>query len=139
MIKTITTYIRSFTLGVLLLPCVSAIAIAEARTPADAVLEYFSAAQDGNIAMIRNLISGSFYHRRQSLLDSNAEYSAFLKQHYSGSTTTINSVHTDEFNGTAVVNVTTRFPGNTEDVSRLLLKQSDNNSWIIIEELNPVK
>lgn len=104
--------------------------------PADTVLQFFDASRNGDVAQMRELVSGSYYNRRKAVLENNDSYPAFLIDHFHGSTTRIEESIIDDKNQIAVVTVTTHFPNQGINTSRLILKKDGNGSWKIVDEKN---
>ena len=102
--------------------------------PADTVLQFFDASRNGDVAQMRELVSGSYYYRRKAVLENNDQYPAFLMDHFHGSTTNIEESDIDRKNQVAVVTVTTHFPDQSINTSRLVLKKDSGGSWKIVDE-----
>ena len=113
--------------------CISP-ADAEQNGPADTVLQFFDASRNGDVAQMRELVSGSYYYRRKAVLENNDQYPAFLMDHFHGSTTNIEASDIDRKNQVAVVTVTTHFPNQSINTSRLVLKKDSSGSWKIVDE-----
>ena len=104
--------------------------------PDNTVLQFFDASRNGDVAQMRQLVSGSYYNRRKAVLENNDSYPAFLIDHFHGSTTNIEASIIDDKNQIAVVTVTTHFPNQSINTSRLVLKKDSNSSWKIVDEKN---
>ena len=126
-------YILSLIAGFLF--CIS-LAHAEQNGPDNTVLQFFDASRNGDVAQMRELVSGSYYNRRKAILENNDSYPAFLIDHFHDSTTNIEESIIDDKNQIAVVTVTTHFPNQSINTSRLILKKDSNGSWKIIDEKN---
>ena len=110
---------------------------AEGASPADTVIEFYNASQDGDIGTMKQLIAGSFYNTRKVLLEENQEYGGFLRQHYQGIKVQIVNSVVKKDNTTAAVHVKIEFPDGGIDTAKLLLKKGADGTWKIVEELNP--
>ena len=115
--------------------CISP-ADAEQNGPADTVLQFFDASRNGDVAQMRELVSGSYYYRRKAVLENNDQYPAFLRDHFHGSTTNIEESNIDRKNQIAAVTVITHFPNQSINTSRLVLKKDSSGSWKIVDEKN---
>ena len=115
--------------------CISP-ADAEQNGPDNTVLKFYNATRNGDVAQMRELVSGSYYNRRKAVLENNDSYPAFLMDHFHGSTTNIEKSIIDNKNQIAVVTVTTHFPNQSINTSRLVLKKDGNGSWKIVDEKN---
>ena len=104
--------------------------------PDNTVLQFFNASRNGDVEQMRELVSGSYYNRRKALLENNDNYPAFLIDHFHGSTTNIEKSIIDNKNQIAVVTVTTHFPNQSINTSRLILKKDSYGSWKIVDEKN---
>ena len=104
--------------------------------PDNTVLQFYNASRNGDVAQMRELVSGSYYNRRKAVLENNESYPAFLMDHFHGSTTNIEKSIIDDKNQIAVVTVTTHFPNQSINTSRLVLKKDGNGSWKIVDEKN---
>jgi len=47
---------------------------------------FFAALSDGDVTVLKNLLSDAQYNQHKTLLNENAEYSTFLRSHYEGAT-----------------------------------------------------
>jgi hypothetical protein len=115
--------------------CISP-ADAEQNGPDNTVLQFYNATRNGDVVQMRELVSGSYYNRRKAVLENNDSYPAFLMDHFHGSTTNIEKSIIDDKNQIAVVTVTTHFPNQSINTSRLVLKKDGNGSWKIVDEKN---
>ena len=115
--------------------CISP-ADAEQNGPDNTVLQFYNATRNGDVVQMRELVSGSYYNRRKAVLENNDSYPAFLMDHFHGSTTNIEKSIIDNKNQIAVVTVTTHFPNQSINTSRLVLKKDGNGSWKIVDEKN---
>jgi hypothetical protein len=113
--------------------CIS-LANAEQIGPDNTVLKFFNASRNGDVEQMRALISGSYYNRRKAVLENDDSYSAFLVDHFQGSMTNIEESTIDHKNQVAAITVTTRFPDETINTSRLILKKDGNGIWKIVDE-----
>ena len=106
-------------------------------TPAEIVLSYFQACEDGEINKMKSLITGKFYNRRRALIEANEEYPEFLRNHYFGIWIDIVSSEVDSEKGNAQVMLKQIFPsGNTVDATLILSKNNDG-FWKISNEVMP--
>ena len=110
------------------------LANAEQNGPDNTALQFFDASRNGDVEQMRELISGSYYNRRKAVLENNDSYPAFLVEHFQGSTTSIETSDIDQKNQVAVVTVKTRFPDQSINTSRLILKIDSNGAWKIVDE-----
>ncbi len=113
--------------------CISP-ADAEQNGPDNTVLQFFNASRNGDVEQMRELISGSYYNKRKAVLENNDTYPAFLIDHFQGTTTNIEASNIDDKNQVAVVTATTRFPDQSINTSRLVLKKDGNSPWKIVDE-----
>ena len=129
--------IISIVTSVLILIVGNNLAFSTESTPAEIVLSYFQACEDGDINKMKPLITGKFYNRRRALIEGNEEYSEFLRDHYLGIWVEIVSSEVDSSNGNAQLMLKQVFPsGNTVDAT-LILKRNTNGFWKISDEVMP--
>lgn len=105
--------------------------------PGDIVIQYFEAAQTGDVETMKQLIAGSFYNRRKVLLEENEGYPNFLIEHYEGTKVQLSNVVIKKDNMVAVVGVKLLFADGGVDTTKLLLKRDTGGTWKIVEEMNP--
>lgn len=113
--------------------CIS-LAVSAQSGPANTVLEFFNASRNGDVEQMRELVSGSYYNRRKAVLENNDSYPVFLMDHFRDSTTNIEESNIDKKDQIAVITVTTHFPNQSLNTSRLILKKDSNGSWKIVDE-----
>ncbi|MDX2507301.1 MAG: hypothetical protein QNL62_22890 [Gammaproteobacteria bacterium] len=68
------------------------------------------------------------------VLENDDSYPAFLVDHFQGSITNIEASNIDHKNQVAVVTMTTHFPDQSINTSRLILKKDGNGAWKIVDE-----
>lgn len=123
--------------SVLILIVCNNLAFSMESKPAEVVLSYFQACENGEINKIKSLITGKFYNRRRALIEGNDEYPEFLRDHYFGIWVEIVSSEVDSSNGNARVMLKQVFPsGNTVDATLILIRNS-NGFWKISDEVMP--
>jgi hypothetical protein len=93
---------------------------AEAAGPNEIVTEYFQALKEGNVKLVKHLISGNLYNKRRVLLEENPTYGSFLKKIYMGSH--IQIMDTVKKNGITYVDVRIEFQDGSNYLVTLLLK-----------------
>jgi hypothetical protein len=108
----------------------------EAAEPNEIVTAYFQALKEGNVKVVKNLISGNLYNNRRVLLEENPDYGNFLKKIYMGSH--IQIMDTVKKNGITYVDVKIEFQDGSNHLVTLLLKEDNSKKWKINEEIeNP--
>jgi hypothetical protein len=103
--------------------------------PEDIVQKFFQASANGDVATMKELITGPFYKRRQRLLEENQGYGDFLKDHYFRVNTDIESIDINENTGKSVVVVSQKFQDGSRINTTLLLIRKNDGSWKINDEL----
>jgi len=123
--------------GLLILIACNSLAFSMENAPADTVLNYFQACENGDVNTIRSLIVDRFYQRRRVLLEDNEEYPEFLRSYYSGMRIEIIATEVEGENGNAAVRFEQTFPnGNIIDAT-LILKKNTDSIWKISDEILP--
>lgn len=108
----------------------------EAAGPNEIVTLYFQALKEGNVKVVKNLISGKLYSKKRVLLEENPTYGNFLKKIYMDAN--IHIVDTIKKNEVTHVNVKIEFQDGSSRLVTLLLKKDNRKNWKINEEIeNP--
>lgn len=103
--------------------------------PVDTVQSFYQASANGDVEIMKALITGPFYKRRQKLLEDNQGYADFLKGYYFRVNTEILSTDIEESTGKAVIVVSQTFQDGSRIDTTLLLKKEYDGSWKIYDEL----
>lgn len=128
--------ISIITSALILIVC-NNLAFSMESTPAEIVLSYFQACENGEINKMKSLITGKFYNRRKALIEGNEKYPEFLRNHYFGIWVEIVSSEVDSAKGNARVMLKQVFPnGNTVDATLVLIRNNDG-FWKISNEVMP--
>jgi len=106
-----------------------------AASPDECVLQFFAASKNGDLKTMKQLITGSFYAQRKTLLEENAQYPDFLRKHYADTRLQITSMR--EERGGWVAEVRIKFPDGSVDSNKLLLQKDATGTWKIISEVHP--
>ena len=105
----------------------------EAAGPNEIVTKYFQALQEGNVRVVKNLISGNLYNKRRVLLEENQAYGDFLKEIYMDAH--IQIIDVIEKDKIANVTVEIEFHDGNRSLATLLLKQDKSQNWKVIDEI----
>lgn len=111
------------------------VGLAAEAGPVDTVKNFYQASADGDVETMKTLITGPFYKRRQKLLEENQGYADFLKGYYFRVNTEIVSTDIEESTGKAVIVVSQTFQDGSRINTTLLLKNENDGSWKIYDEL----
>jgi hypothetical protein len=112
-----------------------ALLAAEPASPGDSVVQFFEASKNGDTTRMKQLIAGSFYNQRKTLLEENTTYPDFLRKHYDGARLQINSMREDRRGWVVEINI--KFADGTVDSNKLLLQKDASGTWKIIDEVHP--
>ena len=124
--------------------CVLAVAVflsaqallaAEPASPSDCVMQFFEASKNGDTARMKQLMAGSFYTQRKTLLEENTTYPDFLRTHYDGARLQIMKMR-EEPRGW-VVEVRIKFADGTVDSNKFLVQKDASGAWKITQEVHP--
>ena len=108
---------------------------AEPASPDECVLQFFEASKNGDTARMKQLMAGSFYDQRKTLLENNTTYPDFLRKHYDGARLQITDMREDR--GGWVVELRTKFADGTVDTNQFLLQKDATGSWKIVQTVHP--
>jgi hypothetical protein len=106
----------------------------EITGPADTVQEFFMASKNGDIGIMKNLITGPFFNRRKSLIERNSGYPDFLRKQLQDVEIEIISTETGNDGSSAFVTVRRYYPDGSTIDTKFSLKISDNGTWKIFDE-----
>ena len=124
--------------------CVLAVAVflsaqallaAEPASPDECVMQFFEASKNGDTARMTQLMAGSFYNQRKTLLEENTTYPDFLRKHYDGAHLQIMNMR-EEPRGW-VVEVRIKFADGTVDSNKFLVQKDAGGAWKIVQEVHP--
>jgi len=124
----------AYVLAVALLMPETAVLGGEPASPDECVVQYFEASKNGDIGRMKQLIAGSFYDQRKTLLEKNTTYPAFLRKYYDDAHLQITNVREDP--GGWVVELRIKFADGTVDSSKFLLRKDASGTWKIVQNLN---
>lgn len=113
----------------------TALLAAEPASPDECVAQFFEASKNGDTARMKQLMAGSFYDQRKTLLENNTTYPDFLRKHYDGARLQITAMREDR--GGWVVELRTKFADGTVDTNQFLLQKDATGSWKIVQTLHP--
>ena len=99
-------------------------------------MQFFEASKNGDTARMKQLMAGSFYNRRKTLLEENTQYPDFLRKHYDGAGLQITSMREDR--GGWVVEVRIKFADSTVDSNKWLVQKDASGAWKIIDEVHQI-
>ena len=107
---------------------------AQPAEPSEVVIRYFQALKEGNTDLIKSLISGKLHKKKKDLLESNSNYSLFLKRLYQGANTQIiDIVMVGDKN--CHVDAEIKLRDGSQLLTRFLLTRNDNDDWQISDEI----
>jgi len=110
-------------------------AFSNGENVSETVRSYLNALKIGDTVALKYYISGHFYKKRQVLLESNAEYSAFLKRFYGGARFNIIDTITDpEIPNKRIVTVEVEFPGGNKSLISFVVTKNSAGNWKITDE-----
>jgi len=112
-----------------------ALRAAQPASPDECVVHFFEASKNGDTARMKELIAGSFYNQRKTLLEENTTYPDFLRKYYEGARLQITSMREDR--GGWVVEVRITFADGTVDSNKLLLQKDATGTWKIMQDIHP--
>jgi hypothetical protein len=112
-----------------------ALGATEPASPSDCVMQFFEASKNGDTARMKQLMAGSFYNQRKTLLEENTQYPDFLRKHYDGARLQIMKMREDR--GGWVVEVRIKFAEGTVDSNKWLVQKDASGAWKIIDEVHP--
>ena len=112
-----------------------ALRAAEPASPSDCVMQFFEASKNGDTARMKQLMAGSFYNQRRTLLEENTTYPDFLRTHYAD--TRLQVISLREERGGWVAEVRIKFPDGTVDSNKWLVQKDASGTWKIIDEVHP--
>ena len=124
--------------------CVLAVAVvlsaqtllaAEPASPDECVMQFFEASKNGDTARMTQLMAGSFYKQRKTLLEENTQYPDFLRTHYDGARLQIMNMREDRQGW--VVEVRIKFADGTVDSNKFLVQKDASGAWKIVQEIHP--
>ena len=100
---------------------------------ANTVMNYFEACRSGNVDEIKSLITGPFYAKKSALLNDNAEYANFLKEHFDGVNVEIVSETPNNTETEADVTAEQHYPNGALLRTRFMMRYIDD-TWKIYDE-----
>jgi hypothetical protein len=100
----------------------------------DALTRHAAALQSGDVAAIRDSLSGKALEQNRALLEKNTEYPAFLRNFYQGATFSVGNIVPDG-NKEVVTDLIIRFPNGAQTVTKLRLR-SEGKAWKIVGQGN---
>jgi hypothetical protein len=106
-------------------------AAADASTPYGAVSEYLAALANGDTRTLERLVEGGMKERSHRLLNDNAAYAGFLRDHYSGVVMKIEDLAPEGDGYVAVVRFD--YPTSDSATTRFTLKDMAGE-WKIVNE-----
>ena len=106
----------------------------EITGPVDTVQQFFTAAKDGEIETMKNLITGPFFNRRKVLIERNPGYPDFLIKQFEGLEIEVISTEIGNDGSSAFVTVRRFHPNGSTFDTEFLLKKSDDGMWKIFDE-----
>ena len=112
-----------------------ALGAAEPASPDDCVMQFFEASKNGDTARMKQLMAGTFYNQRKTLLEENTTYPDFLRKHYDGAHLQIINMR-EEPRGW-VVEVRIKYPDGTVDSNKWLVQKDASGTWKIIDQVHP--
>ena len=124
--------------------CVLAVAVflgaqaLRAEQPASAdecVAQFFEASKSGDTAKMKQLIAGTFYNQRKTLLEENTTYPDFLRTHYDRAHLQITNMR-EEPRGW-VVEVRIKYADGNVDSNKFLVRKDASGTWKIIQDIHP--
>ena len=113
----------------------TALLATEPASPDECVAQFFEASKNGDTARMKQLMAGSFYDQRKTLLENNTTYPDFLRKHYDGARLQITDMREDR--GGWVVELRTKFADGTVDTNQFLLQKDATGSWKIVQTVHP--
>ena len=102
----------------------------EAQEPHDVVMAYYQAMKNGDVLAMKSYMGGKLYEKRKILLEQNANYPEFLRNHYERGDIQVGEVH----NG--VVKVMVQFPDGNINAHQLVVEQDSSGQWKIVDEIS---
>jgi hypothetical protein len=124
--------------------CVLAVAVflgaqalraAEPASPDECVVQFFEASKSGDTARMKQLMTGTFYNQRKTLLEENTTYPDFLRKHYDGAHLQITNMR-EEPRGW-VVEIRIKYADGNVDSNKFLVRKDASGTWKIIDEVHP--
>jgi hypothetical protein len=112
-----------------------ALCAAEPASPDECVVQFFEASKNGDTARMKQLMAGSFYNQRKTLLEENTQYPDFLRKHYDGARLQVTNVREDR--GGWVVELRIKFADGTVDSNKFLLQKDASGTWKIVQDVHP--
>jgi hypothetical protein len=112
-----------------------ALGAAEPTSPSDCVMQFFEASKNGDLNAMKQLMAGSFYNQRRTLLEENTTYPDFLRKHYAD--TRLQVISLREERGGWVAEVRIKFPDGTVDSNKWLVQKDASGTWKIIDQVHP--
>jgi hypothetical protein len=112
-----------------------ALGAAEPASPSDCVMQFFEASKNGDLKTMKQLMAGSFYNQRKTLLEENTTYPDFLRTHYAD--TRLQVISLREERGGWVAEVRIKFPDGTVDSNKWLVQKDASGTWKIIDQVHP--
>jgi hypothetical protein len=112
-----------------------ALQAAQPASPDECVVQFFEASKNGDLKTMKQLIAGSFYAQRKTLLEENAQYPDFLRKHYADTRLQVTSMR--EERGVWMAEVRIKFPDGSVDSNKWLLQKDASGTWKIIDEMHP--
>ena len=98
-------------------------------------MQFFEASKNGDTARMTQLMAGSFYNQRKTLLEENTKYPDFLRKHYEGARLQIMNMREEP--GGWVVEVRIKFAEGTVDSNKFLVQKDASGAWKIVQEVHP--
>ncbi len=98
-------------------------------------MQFFEASKNGDTARMTQLMAGSFYKQRKTLLEENTQYPDFLRTHYDGARLQIMNMREDRQGW--VVEVRIKFADGTVDSNKFLVQKDASGAWKIVQEIHP--
>lgn len=108
---------------------------ADQGSPAVVVKAYIDACKTGNVAVLKSIIAGPFLERRKLLLETNRDYSAFLKDYHKNIGMEIVAVKPSEDENYGVVLVRQKpLNGSGGSNIELVVRREPGGPWLIFDE-----
>ena len=104
-------------------------------SPDECVVQFFEASKSGDTVRMKQLMTGSFYNQRKTLIEQNPTYPDFLRKHYDGAHLQITNMR-EEPRGW-VVEVRIKYADGTVDSNKFLVRKDASGIWKIIDEVHP--
>ena len=101
-----------------------------AQEPHEVVNAYFQAMKNGDVVTMKSYLGGKLYEKRRILLEQNANYPKFLRNHFESGDVQVGEVKD------GIVKVMIQFPDGSRQSHQMVVEQDSSGQWKIVDEIS---